>query len=174
MSDQYLGEVRPFGGNFAPEGWALCNGALLSINSYTALFSLIGTTYGGDGQSTFGLPNLQGRALIHVGSGAGLSTYVMGEQVGVETVTISAATMPSHQHSFGASGGGGTTPTPGPGVVLAGTPTGNPIYDGTVTPVALSGAAVTTAGGSTPHDNRQPYLAITYIIALSGVFPSQN
>lgn len=174
MSESYVGEIRPFAGNFAPLGWALCNGALMPIADNTALFSLIGTTYGGDGINTFALPDLQGRALIHQGTGTGLSTYVMGERVGVENVTLTTAQMPGHTHTFGASNAAGTTATPGPTAVLAGTTAGYPIYDGTATPVALSAQAVTSAGGSLPHDNRQPYLAITYIISLFGIFPSQS
>jgi microcystin-dependent protein len=174
MSEPYIGEIRPFAGNFAPLGWALCNGALLPIADNTALYALIGTTYGGDGASTFGLPDLQGRALIHQGTAPGLSTYVMGERVGVETVTLSTAQMPGHTHSFSATNTAGTTATPGPTAVLASTAAGFPIYDGTAVPVALSGQAVTSVGGSAPHDNRQPYLAITYIISLFGIFPSHS
>jgi len=174
MSVPYLGEVRPFAGTFAPLGWALCDGSLLQIASSQALFQLIGTTYGGDGQNTFGLPDLRGRALIHQGTGAGLSPYVIGQRIGVETVAVSVPQMGSHPHSFSGTTTAGNTPTPGTTAVLASTPTGFPIYDGTATPVGLSPHAVSSAGGSLPHNNRQPYLAITYIIALEGIFPSQN
>lgn len=174
MSEAYVGEIRPFAGNFAPAGWALCDGSLLPIADNQALFALIGTTFGGNGQTTFGLPDLRGRCPIHQGTGAGLSPYTIGQPVGVETVTLTTAQMASHTHSFGGTTAAGNTPTPGATVVPASTPSGFPIYDGTANPVALSSQAVTTAGGSTPHDNRQPYLAITYIISLFGIFPSQN
>ena len=174
MSELYIGEIRAFAGNFAPEGWALCDGSLLAIASNTALFSLIGTTYGGDGQNTFALPDLRGRAVIHQGTGTGLSPYVIGEQVGTETVTLAAGQMPSHAHSFAATTAAGNTQTPGPSVVLASTASGFPIYDGTATPVALAPRAVSSVGGSAPHNNRQPYLAITYIISLSGIYPSRS
>jgi len=174
MSDQYIGEVRPFAGNFAPLGWALCDGSLLSIQDNQALFSLIGTTYGGNGETNFGLPDLRGRAAIHQGTGAGLSPYAIGQQFGSETVTVSTAQMPGHPHSFAGTNAGATTATPSPAVILASAPTEFPIYDGTASPVALSAQAVTTAGGSVPHNNRQPFLAITYIIALDGIYPSRS
>jgi len=174
MSIAYVGEIRPFAGNFAPVGWALCDGSLLPIANYTVLFQLIGTTYGGNGQTTFALPDLRGRAVIHQGTGTGLSPYVMGQQVGLETVTLAAAQMASHTHSFAGTTAAGNTPTPSPSGVLASTPSGSPIYDGSATAVALSPQAVTSAGGSRPHNNRQPYLAITYIIATEGLYPSQS
>ncbi len=174
MSESYVGEIRPFAGNFAPVGWALCDGSLLQISQYTVLFQLVGTTYGGNGQTTFALPDLRGRAVIHQGTGTGLSPYVMGQPVGAETVTLAAAQMASHTHSFAGTTGAGNTPTPSPSAVLASAPSGFPIYDGSATPVALSPQAVTSAGGSQPHNNRQPYLAITYIISLYGIYPSQS
>jgi len=174
MSDPYVGEVRPFAGNFAPVGWAMCDGSLLPIGENQALFALIGTTYGGNGQTTFGLPDLRGRAVIHQGTGSGLSTYVIGEPVGLENVTVTVGQMANHGHSFAATNSGRSTSTPGPTVVLGATLPGFPIYDGTATQVALSPRAVSTVGGSQPHNNRQPYLAITYIISLFGVFPSQG
>jgi microcystin-dependent protein len=175
MSDAYIGEIRLFGGNFAPVGWNFCDGSLLSISQFSPLFSLIGTTYGGDGQNTFGLPDLRGRAVIHQGIGAGLSSYVMGQQVGLENVTVSVAQMASHPHTFGGIGSAGNTATPGPTVTLAAAPTGYDIYDGTGAATTLSPTlAVNNAGGSVPHNNRQPYLAISYIIALEGIYPSQS
>ena len=174
MSESYIGEIRPFAGNFAPRDWALCDGSLLPIDANQALFALIGTTYGGNGQTTFGLPDLRGRALIHEGTGAGLSPYTIGQQIGAENVTVTTGQMASHPHSFAGTTTAGNTPTPSPTVVLAATPSGYPIYDGAATPVALSPQAVTSAGGSTPHNNRQPYLAITYIISLAGIFPSRS
>ena len=174
MTQNYVGEVRPFAGNFAPVGWALCDGSLLSISQYSVLYNLLGTTYGGDGQNTFGLPDLRGRALIHQGTAPGLSQYVIGQQIGAEAITLGPGQMPGHTHSFSATNTAANTPTPGPTVVFASTPTGFPIYDGTATPVALSPQAVSSAGSSIPHENRQPYLAITYIIALEGIYPSQS
>jgi microcystin-dependent protein len=174
MSEAYVGEIRVFAGNFAPLGWALCDGTLLPIADNPVLFTLIGTTYGGDGQTTFGLPDLRGRAVIHQGTAPGLSGYVIGEQVGEEATALVSGHMTSHAHSFSGTAAAGNTATPGPTVVLAGTPSGFPVYDGTANPVALSSQAVTSAGGSIPHNNRQPFLALTYIISLFGIFPSQN
>ena len=174
MSDPYVGEIRPFAGNFAPVGWALCDGSLLSIADNQVLFTLIGTTYGGNGQTTFGLPDLRGRALIHQGTGSGLSSYTIGEPLGVENVTLTAGQMAGHTHSFAGTTTGGNASAPSPTVGLAATPTGFPIYEATGTSVALSPRAVATAGGSQPHNNRQPFLAVTYIISLFGIFPSQG
>ena len=174
MSTPFLGEIRAFGGNFAPVGWAMCDGSLMSIANNNALFALLGTTYGGDGQSTFGVPDLRGRSVIHQGTGPGLSNYGMGELLGVESVTVGTAQMPGHPHSFSATTTAANSATPSASVVLAATASGFPIYDGAATPVGLAPTAVSTVGGSQPHDNRQPYLAITYIIALEGIFPSQG
>jgi microcystin-dependent protein len=174
MSEAYVGEIRVFAGNFAPAGWALCDGTLLPIADNQVLFNLIGTTYGGDGQNTFALPDLRGRAVIHQGTAPGLSTYVIGELLGQEAVTLGPGNMTSHSHSFSGTAAPGNTATPGPTVVLAGTPSGFPIYDGTANPIALSSQAVTSAGGSVPHNNRQPFLALSYIISLFGIYPSQN
>jgi len=173
MADPFIGEIRAFAGNFAPLDWAFCDGSLMQISQYLALFQLIGTTYGGDGQNTFALPDLRGRAVIHQGASTG-QNYVIGQALGVENVTLITPQMPGHPHSFSATTAAGNTPTPGPATVLASTPGGFPIYDGTAAPVALSGHAVTNAGQSIPHNNRQPYLAISYIISLFGIFPSQN
>ena len=170
MSFPYIGEVRVFAGGFAPLGWALCNGQQLSIAQYSALFNLIGTTYGGDGQNTFNLPDLQGRAIVHQGQ-----SYVTGEKAGLETVTVTLAQLPSHGHVLQATNSAGTTSAPGPSVTLAQTPAGESIYNNSTTGVtALASAAVGQSGGSQSHANRQPYLAITYIIALEGIFPSQG
>jgi microcystin-dependent protein len=176
MSSPYVGEIRVFGGNFAPYGWALCNGQILSISENTTLFTLIGTTYGGDGQTTFGLPNLQGRCLVHQGTARSGTNYAMGEASGLESVTITPGQLPLHGHSFTGSSVAGTSADPGPTTTLAATPTGEPVYGtGTASKVSLASRAVSTAaGGSQPHDNRQPYLAVTYIISLFGIFPSRN
>ncbi len=174
MAEFFIGEIRPFAGTFAPQDWALCDGSLLPISQYAPLFTLIGTTYGGDGQTTFALPDLRGRAVIHQGQGPGLSAYIQGEPLGVENVTLTPGQLATHPHAFSATASAGTTSTPGPSVVLASTPTGESIYDGTATAVALASNAVGAAGSDLPHNNRQPYLAITYIIALFGIFPSQG
>ncbi len=174
MTPCYIGEIRPFAGTFAPYGWNLCDGSLLSISAYQALYSLIGTTYGGDGQTTFGVPDLRGRAAINQGQGPGLGNYILGQPLGVETVTVTTAQLPAHPHTFSGNTGAGGTATPGTTAVLSSSPSGEPIYDGTATPVALSPQSTTTVGGSQPHNNRQPYVAITYIIALEGIYPTQN
>jgi microcystin-dependent protein len=176
VAQNYVGEVRLFAGNFAPYGWHFCDGSLLGISQYSELYNLLGTTYGGDGVSTFGLPDLRGRALIHQGTGGGLSTYVMGQISGVENVSVTTQQMASHPHTFaGTNGTTGGNANPGPTVALGPAPTGDNVYDGTGTATTLSpGQAVTTSGNSVPHNNRQPYLAISYIIALFGIYPSQN
>jgi microcystin-dependent protein len=174
MTQNYIGEIRPFGGTFAPYGWHLCDGSLLDIATYSTLFNLIGTTYGGNGQTTFALPDLRGRNVIHQGQGAGLSQYVMGQQVGVENVTVTTAQMAGHPHTFAGNSGAGTAPNPGTTVLPSAAGAGNLIYDGAGGVVSLSPRAVSSSGGSVPHNNRQPYVAITYIIALEGVYPPQS
>jgi microcystin-dependent protein len=177
--DTYLGEIKMFGGNFAPQGFALCNGQLLSIAQNTALFSLLGTTFGGDGIQTFGLPDYRGRAPIHWGTGAGLSQRVLGEQSGTENVSLLISNMPAHNHLINASNAVATQVLP-TGFILGqsvdnaagGTPANfieSASANATMAPTALS-----MTGSSLPHDNMQPYLAITFIIALSGVYPSRN
>jgi microcystin-dependent protein len=176
VTQNYVGEVRLFGGNFAPYGWHYCDGSLLSISQYSTLYNLIGTTYGGDGVNTFGLPDLRGRCGVHQGTGPGLSTYLMGQLLGLEDVTLTINQMPSHPHSFsGTNTATGGNANPGTTVALGPAPTGDNIYDGTGGATTLSpGTAVTMAGGSLPHNNRQQYLAISYIIALEGIYPSQS
>ncbi len=170
MSQPYVGEIRVFAGNFAPVGWEFCNGQTLPISQYDVLFSLIGTTYGGDGQSTFNLPDLQGRALVHQGS-----NYVIGQKAGAETVTLSIAQLSSHQHALQATNTAGTTAAPGPTVTLAATPAGESIYNNSTTgTTALASQAVGPSGGSQPHTNRQPYLGVNYIISLFGIYPSRS
>jgi microcystin-dependent protein len=171
MSEPFLGEIRMFGFNFAPVGWAMCNGQLIPISQNTALFSLLGTFYGGDGIQTFALPNLQSRVAVHQGQGAGLSPYELGEVTGTETVTLLSAQMPNHSHAVNANGAAGTAARPG-GVVLARSSTD--IYasspDGTVLNAGMIGAT----GGSQPHNNLQPLLVLNFCIALEGIFPSRN
>jgi microcystin-dependent protein len=174
-SESYVGELAIFAGNYAPYGWALCNGQSLPISEYDTLFNLIGTTYGGDGETTFNLPDLQGRAPVHAagGAGPGLSTYQMGEKTGVESVTLSLQQLPSHTHPLLASNLPGTTASP-LGAVPADNGAGSAQY-------TLDGSSIGSqptqnlgaAGGSQPHENMQPYLAINYIISLYGVYPSQ-
>lgn len=168
----YLGEIRMFAGTFAPVGWALCDGRTLPIAENDALFALIGTTYGGDGDTTFNLPDLRGRAPVHAGQGPGLSqSYQIGEQFGVEEVTLTTQQIPAHGHALQARAAGGTSDTPA-GNVLASPPTAS-LYVRSTPDVTLSPAAVGPIGGSQPHDNRMPYLTINFIISLLGEFPSQ-
>lgn len=173
MSDQYLGEIRMFAGNFAPYGWALCNGQLLSISQNTALFSLIGTYYGGDGITTFALPNLQSRVPIHQGQGVGLSPYNVGQNGGNESVTLTSQQMPQHNHMMNAVGGGGTANRVSNAYLANGT-AGNVYNPGPSDGTTLNTNAISFAGNSQPHTNIQPYLCITFIIALQGIYPSRN
>ena len=172
MSQPFVGEIRMFGGSFAPAGWMFCAGQLLPISENETLFNLIGTTYGGDGQSTFGLPDLQGRIPIHVGQGPGITqNYQLGELGGVESVTISTQTMPTHNHSWLASNDPSNSLIPTSNVVS--TPLNiTPYFAGNAS-VALNAQSLTPVGGSQPHDNMMPFLAISYIISLFGIFPHQ-
>ncbi len=172
MTQPYLGEIRMFAGNFAPRGNALCNGQILSIQQNTALFSLLGTTYGGDGQTNFALPNLQGRSPVHWGQGQGLSDVVIGEAAGVESVTILQSNMPAHTHTLSAVSSGGTTGTPGPGEFLAQSTARDRMYSSNSADTQMSGIGVT--GSGLPISIRNPYLGVTFIIALQGIFPSRN
>lgn len=177
MSNPFVGEIRLFGGNFAPVNWQFCDGRLLSISEFSTLYNLIGTTYGGDGVQTFGLPDLRSRVPIHWGTGLGLSTYVIGQQSGVETVTLTQQQLPQHTHSWPVStaSAGGKLPI-GQQLGVASVNA----YQSALPAAALyessgGGAqALTNVGGSQPHDNLMPYLAVTYIISLFGVYPSQN
>jgi microcystin-dependent protein len=169
MGTPYIGEIRLFAGNFAINGWAFCDGSLLPISEYETLFNLIGTTYGGDGQSTFGLPDLRGRVPVHQGTGSGLSPVGLGQMGGVETVTLSSNQIPNHTHSVLASSDAASTNVPSSGVVLA-SPSYNAYRAGV--PGAALNAPVPSVGGSQAHTNMQPFLAINYIISLFGVYPS--
>lgn len=171
MSQPFIGEIRMFGGNFAPRGWAFCNGQLQSIAENTTLFSLLGTTYGGDGQTTFGLPDLRGRVPIHFGQGAGLSARNMGEAGGAETVTLTVATMPAHTHLPAASTAAGTQTSPNGGVWSA---AGQLRYSSGSPAAALNPGAASLAGGGQPHENMVPFTAVSFIIAVEGIFPSRN
>jgi microcystin-dependent protein len=166
MGTPYLGEIKLFAGTYAPQGWATCDGQTLPISDYSALFSLLGTTYGGDGQTTFNLPDLRGRVPLHLGNG-----YIQGGLGGTETVSLTAAQLPAHTHTLVATGTpNGKIPT---GNVLAKSDGESP-YLQSGTPVAMQANAISSTGGSLPHDNLQPFLVITFIIALEGVYPSQN
>lgn len=171
MSDPYIGEIRMFAGNFAPAGWALCLGQTLSISENEVLFQLIGTTYGGDGQETFNLPNLQSRVPLHWGNGGG-TTYQLAEQQGSESVTLTAQQMPAHSHALLASNDIANEADPG-GNVSAQTGTFDG-YQSTPGSVPMAAQSLSPVGGSQPHDNMQPYLCINYIISLFGIFPTQT
>jgi microcystin-dependent protein len=171
MSQPYVGEIRMFGGSFAPAGWAFCDGALQPISENETLFNLIGTTYGGDGQETFALPNLNGRTPIHQGTLSGV-TYQIGEAAGVEQVTLTAQTTPIHNHAWVASGAVGTGSDPTNSMV-AQHPTAS-LYSVAPPTGSMNSTSVSPIGGSQPHENMQPYLCISYIISLFGIFPTQN
>jgi microcystin-dependent protein len=176
MSDQFLGEIRIFPFNFTPVGWAMCNGQILPISQNTALFSLLGTTYGGDGRSNFALPNLIGLAPMQAGQGPGLSLRDLGETGGEQTVTLLTTEMPAHNHSLQAFvGRGSNANTPGPAVTLSTSP-GNFVYDSATPnpPAQMAQAMLAVAGAGQPHNNLQPYLTVNFCIALQGIFPARS
>ena len=178
MSTPYIGEIRMFGFGTrgAPNGWQACDGSLLPISQYDALFALIGTTYGGDGQNTFGVPDLRGRVPIHQGQGPGLSNYVIGQMAGTETVTVLQTQMPAHTHTLVATTGAASSLTPGASL-LPGTISGDSFYDSDITGTAavqMSPQSTSLAGGSQPHENTMPTLTVQYCIATQGIFPSQG
>jgi microcystin-dependent protein len=181
VSQPFVGEIRMFGGNFNPAGWMLCQGQLLPISEYDTLFTLIGTTYGGDGVSTFALPDLQGRVPVHQGTG-----FVIGEKLGVESVTLTINQIPAHNHPVqAASGTQGAVAVPAANTIL-GDEVLNPVQNptpfaylpgsGAVTPALtpLAQISIGPTGGNEPHDNMQPFLTINFIISLFGIFPTQN
>jgi microcystin-dependent protein len=167
MAQPYVGEIRMFAGNFAPAGWMFCEGQLLPISEYETLFNLIGTTYGGDGQSTFALPDLRGRLPLHFGNG-----FTLAETGGVETVTLTVAQIPAHSHPLLATTNTGTA-SGVTNAVVARSPSAS-IYLEDVSTVNMSASAVSSVGGSQPHNNFQPYLCVDFIISLFGIFPSQT
>jgi microcystin-dependent protein len=171
MSSPYIGEIRIFAGTFAPVGWATCDGQLLAISQNDALYTLIGTTYGGDGQTTFALPDLRGRIPVHQGQGGGLSNYVLGQNGGVESVTLTANTLPIHTHAASAASGVGHISEPGGAVPAA--HRDYPVFD-SAPGSARAANALTSIGANQPHENMPPFLCINFIISLYGIFPSQN
>ena len=174
MSNPFVAEIRIFAGNFAPKGWALCDGQLLPISQNTALFSLLGTTYGGDGKSNFALPDMQGNAPMQPGQGAGLSLRDLGETGGEQTVTLLQSEMPAHLHT--AQGGGAsnsTSPVNTAWSTLGTTRTPPPLYQ-TTSNAQMNPFALGITGGNLPHNNMPPFLGLTFIIALQGVFPARS
>lgn len=172
MSNPYIGEIRIFAGTFAPAGWHFCDGSLLSIAQNAALFNLLGTTYGGDGQNTFGLPNLQGRVPIHQGTNS-QGTYVIGGISGTETVTLSVGQLPVHSHvPNGQSAGGGSSSPSGQYWASNGSTTA--YTTNSAPPSTMAGGAIQNAGSSNPHDNIMPFQAMYFIIALQGIYPAQS
>lgn len=174
MADPFVAEIRIFPFNFAPRGWAWCDGQLLPLSQNTALFSLLGTTYGGDGKSNFALPDLQGRAPMHPGQGPGLSLHDLGETGGSETVTLLESEIPSHSHAMRASVDPANAQIPGPQVTLARSAGGSAYSTTTTGLVSMAAEALAPAGGDQPHNNLQPYLTFYFCIALQGVFPPRT
>lgn len=172
MSDPFVAEIRVLPFNFAPKGWAGCDGQLMPISQNTALFSLLGTTFGGDGRTTFALPDLRGQFAMGMGSGPGLSPRDLGQVVGQATVTLLPGEMPAHSHALRA----GSTPaaTAAAGNVMAPTANGANVYRAPGAPAPMSSAAISPAGASLAHENRQPYLALTFCIALQGIYPARS
>ncbi len=167
MSQPFIGEIRMFAGNFAPVGWAFCNGAIIPIDQNDALFNLIGTTYGGDGQTTFALPNLQSRVPVHVGPG-----FALGQSGGTESVTLTVSQIPAHSHVPQANGNPGTASTPASNVWAANASLTQ--YSNAAPTANMDPASLGSSGGSQPHDNMIPFLVINFILSLFGVFPSQS
>ena len=177
MASPFIGEIQIFGFNFPPAGWALCNGATLPLQQYTTLFALIGTTYGGDGQTTFGVPDLRGQLPLHQGQGPGLTARILGESGGSEQVTLTTAQIPQHTHAYFATNATATAATPGPTLALGAATNGDNMYatSGTgAVPAALSSVACGNMGGNQPHENCMPTLAVSFCIAWQGVFPSPD
>lgn len=172
MSDPFIAEVKIWAGNFAPRNWAFCNGQLLPISQNTALFSLVGVTYGGDGRNTFALPDLQGRAPMHPGNGPGLAPRRLGERGGVETVTLTANQMPAHNHTLGAQSSPGDLSDPTERSLARSS--GGFAYHAVDSTVQMDAQALTNTGNGQPHNNMQPFLALSFIIALMGIYPARS
>lgn len=171
--DPFIGQIMQFAGNFAPRGWALCDGQLLAISSNQALFSILGTTYGGDGRTTFALPDLRGRVALHPGTGPGLTGRHLGEKIGAESVTLNTTQLPSHNHGVACLATQGTVGTPS-GNFLAGDRTGGDDVYSPTSNATMNAAMIENNGGGQGHANMQPSLGINFIIALVGTFPSRN
>ena len=175
MSNPFVAEIRIFPFNFAPKGWAFCNGQLMSISQNTALFSLLGTFYGGDGKSTFALPNLQGSAAMHTDQFSGGGQFPIGSQSGSDTVTLLTSEMPSHGHTVQCDTNALNTSLTSPSANVPGNTSPNKIYSATTTPnTPMNPSMIGIAGGSQPHNNLQPYLVLNYCIALQGVYPPRT
>jgi microcystin-dependent protein len=177
MSNPFLGEIRPFAGDFAPDRWHLCDGSLLPIAQYSPLYSLLGVVYGGDGVTTFGLPDLRGRLPISQGQGPGLSERSLGEQGGTESVTLTTQQMPGHMHSVLVSASPATSPQPAQ--LVPATPANDGLFYlppnvGNQVEAVLAADSLSQSGGGTAHENRMPIAAISFIIALAGIFPQRN
>ena len=172
MSEPFLAQIQIVAYNFAPTGWATCDGQLLPIAQNTALFSLLGTTYGGDGRVNFALPNFQNSSPLHPGQGPGLSLYDLGETGGSSTVTLLNSAMPTHGHTLQGTAAAATSGMPLGTEVLGAADT--PVYGGAVNLTPMSNGALSTMGGSAPHNNRQPYLGLLFIIAMQGIFPARS
>ena len=173
MADPFVAEIRIFPFNFPPRGWAFCDGQLMPLSQNTALFSLLGTTYGGDGKSNFALPNLQGSVPMHPGQGPGLSNHFLGELSGAQTVTLLQSEIPVHAHSASGSSGPANLQAPAADRVL-GRANNNVYLDNPGNLVAMAPEALAPAGGSQPHNNLQPYLILNFCIALQGIYPARN
>jgi microcystin-dependent protein len=174
MATPYIGEIRMFGGTFAPYGWSFCNGSLLPISQYSALFQLIGTTYGGDGVNTFALPDLQGRLPIHQGQGTGLQNYVIGSKAGSETVTLVQGQLPVHNHGAIGSATGSASSNPTNNTWGNNAIANKSFGPGTSANATMNNSSLSLFGNNLPHDNLMPFQAISFIIALEGVYPTQG
>jgi microcystin-dependent protein len=175
MSQPFVGQIISVGFSFAPVGWQMCDGSLLPIANYQALYSLIGTTYGGDGINNFAVPDLRGRTPLSIGQGSGLPPYVLGMPLGSESVTLIANQVGAHSHNLMASTQNGSASNPAPTLALGQNPVSNvPVYGPPPSNTTLAGTAIGSTPSSVPHENRQPFLTITYIIALDGVYPTQS
>ena len=174
MSEPFLAEIRMVGFNFAPRGWAFCDGQILPINQNQSLYSLLGTIYGGDGRTSFALPDLRGRVPIHEGQGSGGSNHPIGSRGGEETHILSTSEMPTHSHQMVATTAGANQPSPANNFLAAAPPTIGNAYTDSSTNAALKTSSVTASGGGQGRDNMQPYIAVNFCIALQGLFPSRN
>jgi microcystin-dependent protein len=174
MSEPFLGEIKMFGGNFAPRGYALCDGQLLPISQNTALFSILGTTYGGDGRTTFGLPDLRSRVPVHAGTGPGLSPYALGQKGGAETVTLTVNNLPPHSHAALAAGPAGNSNDAIGNIWADDAGVSSATYSSAAANGTMRGDAIGNTGSGQPTVNLQPYQAVNFIIALQGLFPSRN